>query len=137
MSHSNASTPYERLGGAAGVRRLVDRFYDLMDTQTEAATIRGLHAPDLSKSRQKLYEFLSGWLGGPALYVQRYGHPRMRMRHMQVPIGDAERDQWLFCMERALGECVREPLLLETLRGAFGRMADHLRNQGEYRRPED
>ena len=88
-------TPYERLGGEAAVRKLVDRFYDLMDALPEARGIRELHPPDLAGSRDKLFKFLSGWLGGPPLYVEEYGHPRLRARHLPFPIGEAERDAWL------------------------------------------
>ena len=80
-------SPYERLGGEQAVRRLVDRFYDLMDTLPEAAGIRALHPEDLTDSREKLFMFLSGWLGGPPLYQMQYGHPRLRARHLPFPIG--------------------------------------------------
>src|SRR3569832_2324962 len=91
-------TVYERLGGEAGLRRLVDRFYDLMDSLPEAERIRALHPTDLTSSREKLYLFLSGWLGGPSLYIARYGHPRLRARHLPIPIGEAEGEAWLLCM---------------------------------------
>src|SRR3569833_2187922 len=97
-------TVYERLGGEAGLRRLVDRFYDLMDSLPEAERIRALHPTDLTSSREKLYLFLSGWLGGPSLYIARYGLPRLRARHLPFPIGEAEGEAWLLCMERALAE---------------------------------
>ncbi|MGA7949976.1 MAG: group II truncated hemoglobin, partial [Thiobacillaceae bacterium] len=88
-------TPYDVVGGDAGVRRLVDRFYDLMDELPEAYAIRKLHPEDLSGSRDKLYWFLSGWLGGPQHYVERFGHPFLRARHLPFSIGATERDQWL------------------------------------------
>src|SRR4051794_5108699 len=72
-------TPYEQLGGDAGVRKLVDRFYDLIDTAPEAATIRALHARSLRPAREKLYLYLTTWTGGPPVYTERYGHPRLRM----------------------------------------------------------
>ena len=95
-------TPFDALGGEAGVRALVDRFYDLMDASPEAATIRALHATSLKSSREKLTLYLTGWTGGPPLYVERYGHPMLRARHMPFSIGAKERDEWLWCMERAL-----------------------------------
>ena len=134
VTGSNAPSPFDRLGGAEGVRKLVDRFYDLMRELPEAAHVLHMHPPDLSGSREKLYEFLSGWLGGPPLYVEKRGHPRLRARHLPFAIDDAARDGWLMCMDRALDECVSEPMLKELLRGAFGRMADHMRNQGEQAR---
>jgi hemoglobin len=94
--------PYEILGGAEGLRALVDRFYDLMDELPEAKGIREMHAPDLAEAREKLYLFLSGWTGGPSLYIEKYGHPRLRARHVPFPIGISERDQWMLCMTRAL-----------------------------------
>ena len=125
MSHS----PYQLLGGDAGVRALVDRFYDLMDALPEAATIRALHPRDLSGSRDKLYKFLSGWLGGPPLYVQEYGHPMLRARHLPFPISEAERDAWMHCMKQAVEERVADPMLRTQLIGSFFRTADHMRNR--------
>src|SRR5262249_52859567 len=106
----------------------VDRFYDLMDSLPEARGIRDLHPPSLEGSRDKLYWFLVGWLGGPPEYVQRFGHPRLRARHMPFPIGDAERDAWVLCMRRALEETVPDRLLVEVLSGSLAKVADHMRN---------
>lgn len=130
-------TPYDLLGGAPGVRQLVTRFYDHMSELPEAGHVLGMHPTDLNSSREKLYEFLSGWLGGPQLYIEKHGHPRLRMRHLPFAIDDAARDAWLACMQRALDECVADSLLRDQLRGAFQRMASHLRNADVHRRPED
>jgi hemoglobin len=124
-----APTPYEQLGGEAGVRRLVDRFYDLMDTAPEAATIRALHATSLKASREKLFLFLTGWTGGPQLYVERFGHPRLRMRHFPFAIGARERDEWLWCMDHALAEQEIPEALRLHLRERLHALADHMRNQ--------
>ncbi len=137
MQDPKKDLPYDRLGGADGVRRLVDRFYAHMDQLPQAAAIRALHPEQLTRSRQKFFEFLCGWLGGPKLYVERHGHPRMRLRHMPFAIGNRERDAWMACMNRALDECVSETMLRMQLRSAFRRMADHIRNAGDFRRPED
>jgi len=123
------ATPFEQVGGADGVRRLVDRFYDLMDTAPEAVHIRQLHATNLKVSREKLYQYLTGWLGGPPLYEERYGHPRLRMRHMPFAIGARERDEWLWCMEHALGEHPMPEPLREALRAKLRHLADFMRNQ--------
>lgn len=119
---------YERLGGDAAVRALVERFYALMDTLPEAAPVRAMHAADLSLSIEKLYEFLSGWLGGPALYIEKYGHPKLRARHLRVRIGPSERDQWMLCMRQALEKTVEDPQLRRELADALGRVAEHMRN---------
>jgi hemoglobin len=124
-----APTPYELIGGDAGVRRIVDRFYDLMDTAPEAATVRALHATSLKASREKLYMFLTGWTGGPPLYVEKHGHPRLRMRHFPFSIGERERDEWLWCMDRALSEHEMPDALREGLRERFHALADHMRNR--------
>jgi hemoglobin len=121
--------PYELLGGDNGVRTLVDRFYDLMDTLPEAAGIRALHPQDLQGSRDKLYMFLSGWLGGPPLYVERHGHPMLRARHLPFAIGDAERDAWMLCMRKALEERHLDPMLHNQLLASLQRTADHMRNR--------
>ena len=126
-----ADTLYTQLGGEVGVRSLVDRFYDLMDSLTEAAEIRALHPEDLSESREKLFLFLTGWFGGPALYVEKYGHPRLRARHLPFSIGIKERDQWMLCMRTALQETSLSLLQKQHLEGSFSQLADHMRNREE------
>ena len=125
------SSLYEMIGGEIGLRSLVDRFYDLMETSPEAETIRAFHAKSLKQSREKLFLFLSGWSGGPQLYVERFGHPRLRMRHMPFPIGKIERDEWLWCMNKALDESQLNPRLVEYLKARFAETADFMRNQAE------
>lgn len=122
-------TPYEAFGDASALRRLVDTFYDLMDREARFAVIRSLHKPTLTEARDKLYEFLSGWLGGPQLYVEKYGHPRLRGRHMPFPIGEAERDLWLACMAEAMDACEVEDEIREFLNARFAHVADFMRNQ--------
>jgi hemoglobin len=124
-----APTPYELLGGDAGVRRLVDRFYDLMDTAPEAVHVRALHAASLKASREKLYLYLSFWTGGPQTYVERNGHPALRMRHLPFSIGIRERDEWLWCMDRALDEHEMPDALRESMRQRIHALADHMQNQ--------
>lgn len=126
---TSAKTPYELLGGADGVRTLVERFYQIMDTLPDAARIRALHPADLGGSTDKLYKFLSGWLGGPALYVEEFGHPMLRARHLPFPIETADRDAWLLCMKHALDEVKLEPLARMQLDQAFYKTADHMRNR--------
>lgn len=122
-------THFERLGGAEGIRRLVERFYDIMDTAPEAATIRALHAESLKASREKLYLYLTGWTGGPPIYVEKHGDPRLRMRHLPFPIGSRERDEWLWCMERSLDDHDMPADLREHLRDRLRSLADHMRNR--------
>ncbi len=122
-------TIYEQIGGQEVVRRLIDRFYDLMDTQPEAEGIRKLHPETLDDSREKLFMFLVGWMGGPPLYIERYGHPRLRARHVPFPIGESERDQWLWCMNKALDEVVEDKLLRRQIGFSFGQLADFMRNK--------
>ena len=120
---------YELLGGETGVRALVDRFYDLMDSAPEAKDIRALHAASLKQSREKLFMFLSGWSGGPPLYMEKFGHPRLRMRHLPFTIGDRERDQWIWCMSHALDAGGVHPSVVEHLKTRFREVADFMRNQ--------
>ena len=122
---------YPRIGGDDGVRRLIDRFYDLMDARPDAAEVRALHPPALDSSRDKLHLFLIGWLGGPPLYVERFGHPRLRARHLPFSIGARERDQWMQCMTQALDETVADGELRGFLGAAFAQLADHMRNRVE------
>ncbi len=130
MTHFETSL-YELLGGEKGLRSLVDRFYDIMDSSPEAEKIRAFHAKSLKQSRDKLFMFLSGWSGGPQLYVEKYGHPRLRMRHMPFPIGSVERDQWLWCMNKALDESGLDLRVVEFLKTRFSEVADFMRNQAE------
>ena len=123
-----STSQYDQLGGEAGVRQLVDRFYDLMDSNPETTGIRAMHAKSLRVSREKLFLFLSGWLGGPALYIEKYGHPRLRQRHLPFSIRSDERDQWLYCMNQALKEQITDPLFLQTLQSSFFNVANHMRN---------
>jgi hemoglobin len=122
-------TPYQLLGGDAKVRELVTRFYDLMDADPGFAGIRRLHQPDLSQAREKLTLFLSGWLGGPQLYTERFGHPMLRARHLPFAIGESERDLWLACMDRAMREIGVDEGLRRSLGDAFFKTADWMRNR--------
>ncbi|MBK8452866.1 MAG: group II truncated hemoglobin [Thiofilum sp.] len=122
-------THYAQLGGEAAVLQLATRFYEIMDTIPEAWELRKLHPQDLIISRDKLFKFLSGWLGGPPLYVQEYGHPMLRARHLPFPINMQMRDQWLLCMDQALAEQVSDIQLKQALQFAFRQTADHMRNQ--------
>ena len=122
-------THYDMLGGEQGIRQLVNRFYDLMDELPEAWELRKIHAQDLQGARDKLFKFLSGWLGGPGLYEAEYGHPRLRARHMPFPVDTQMRDQWLLCINQALDEQVSDELLKLQLKSSFANVADHMRNR--------
>jgi hemoglobin len=127
---SNPPNPhFERIGGEAAVRRLVDVFYDRMDTLPEARAIRAMHEEDLTATKAVFLLFLTEWLGGPRNYSATRGHPRLRARHARFPIGPAERDAWLLCMLGALEEVVPDALLREQLAGAFHRTADAIVNR--------
>ena len=123
-------THYERIGGEVVVRRLVDRFYDLMDEDPDYYGVRKLHPADLSSSREKLFMFLSGWMGGPQLFVEKFGHPMLRRRHMPFAIDTNERDQWMSCMNRAMEDIGLDEKLRAELGQAFWKTADFMRNQG-------
>lgn len=122
-------TLYEAVGGDAGVRALTRRFYELMDTLPEAARCRAIHPPDLAGSEEKLYEYLTGWLGGPPLYTEKRGHPMLRRRHFDAPIGPAERDEWLLCFVQALEETVPSEGLRKIILEPVTRLAHHMQNQ--------
>lgn len=129
MLSENKITPYQRIGGEPAVRALVKRFYELMDTLPEAYGVRKLHPKDLAGSEEKLYLYLTGWLGGPQLYVEKFGHPRLRARHLPFAIGDQERDQWLLCMRQAMEEGIDDAPLRAALDKALTDLADFMRNQ--------
>ena len=125
-----AASPYQRIGGDAAIRKLVDRFYELMDELPEAYTARKIHPTDLTESGNKFFDFLSGWLGGPQRFVEKYGHLMLRRRHFPYAIGPEERDQWLMCMKRALGETVEDVSLRDDLYDKFVALGEHMRNRG-------
>lgn len=122
-------TAFTLLGGEPRVRELVDRFYDLMDLEPDFAGIRRLHPASLDGSRDKLFWFLCGWLGGPDHYIERFGHPRLRARHLPFAIASSERDQWLRCMARAMQDVGLPPEMQERLLHSFFQTADWMRNQ--------
>ena len=129
MTGMTEQTPYELLGGERGVLSLVDRFYFFMDTLPEAAGIRAIHAKSLAGARDKLFKFLSGWLGGPDLFIRQYGHPRLRQRHFPFAIGAAERDQWMLCMNKALDEMPLDAVFRENISLSLQQLATHMINQ--------
>ena len=121
-------SPFEWIGGEARVKALVERFYDLMDLEPAYAALRAVHGSDLARAREKLFWHLCGWLGGPQYYVERFGHPRLKARHMPFVIGIRERDQWLACMDQAMGEVGVDEALRARLRESFFQTADWMRN---------
>jgi len=123
------ASPFERLGGESAVRTLVDRFYDLMDLEPAFAVLRSLHPATLDGSRDKLFWFLCGWLGGPQLYTERFGHPMLRARHLPFAIGIRERDQWLACMRQAMADQDLDAALAQRLAESFFGTADWMRNR--------
>ncbi len=129
QAQAQRAAAFEALGGEPLVQSLVERFYDLMELDPAYAALRGVHGPDLTQARQKLTWFLCGWLGGPQHYTERFGHPRLRMRHMPYSIGILERDQWLACMDQAMGEVDMAEALRLRLRDSFFQTADWMRNR--------
>jgi len=120
---------YERIGGEPKVRALVQRFYQLMDATPEVQDLRKMHAASLKGSEEKLFMFLTGWMNGPQLFVEKFGHPKLRQRHMPFAIGDKERDQWMQCMTQALQDVVDDEALRKELLAAIGKVADFMRNK--------
>jgi len=124
-----SKTLFELLGGEAAIRALVERFYDLMDMEPDFAELRAVHGPSLDNAREKLFLFLCGYFGGPNHYIEQFGHPRLRARHLPFPIGEIERDQWVACMGRAMqDQGVPQDMLDRILHSFFG-VADWMRNR--------
>jgi len=123
------TTPYDAIGGEQAILNLVDRFYFFMDNLPEAQGIRAIHQNDLSSAKSKLFKFLSGWLGGPNLFIEEFGHPMLRARHLPFAIGEAERDQWMHCMNQALAEFSIEVQLKTDIQNALQHLATHMINQ--------
>ena len=124
-------TPFAWIGGEPAVQALAGRFYDLMELEPAYAILRAAHGADLANARQRLFWFLCGWLGGPQHYTERFGHPRLRGRHLPFAIGITERDQWLACMDQGMRETgVDEELRVRLGKSFFQTTADWMRNQG-------
>ncbi|MGI2261295.1 group II truncated hemoglobin [Shewanella sp. GXUN23E] len=123
------SNAYDRIGGEAVIKALAHQFYQEMQSQPETRELLAIHKAPIAQSEQKLFEFLSGWLGGPQLYQQKYGHPALRARHMPFAIDDNLRDQWLICMQAALVKEVKNPQHRQAIFQAVSELADHMRNQ--------
>ncbi|MDN3380489.1 MULTISPECIES: group II truncated hemoglobin [unclassified Pseudoalteromonas] len=126
---SPEKTPYQMMGGEKGARALSDRFYDIMASDEYAKPLYDMHPQPLDRIRQVFFEFLSGWLGGPDLFAEKYGHPMLRKRHMPFPIDQDLRDQWMHCMNKALNAEIDNPLLREGLRKSLAQLASHMINQ--------
>jgi hemoglobin len=124
-------THYQRIGGEAALKQLTRRFYDIMDELPETYALRKMHDEDLSGSADKLFAFLSGWMGGPQLFIDKFGPPMLRRRHLPFKVGADERDQWLLCMRLVLDEVVADAALRSELYDAIAKLADHMRNQAE------
>lgn len=124
---------YDWLGGephaTEHIRQLVETFYDIMDSDPKVTGLRALHQPDLTDAREKLFMFLVGWTGGPQLYIERYGHPRLRARHMPFPIAESERDQWMYCMISAMHQCQFDEALIRHMANQLYGVADFMRNR--------
>lgn len=120
------ATPYEQIGGESGVRLLVERFYDEVDASSPV--LRAMLPRDMSVSREKLFEFLSGWMGGPPLYVEKHGHPALRMRHFPFKIDVSAAKEWMRCMVIALEDTIDSEQLRDFLTAQLSRTAQHLIN---------
>ena len=117
------------MGGEQGARNLSNRFYDIMESDPKAAELLAIHPGDMPLIREKFFEFLSGWLGGPGLYENKYGHPRLRARHLPFAIDQKLKEQWMYCMGKALDIEVDNPVLRVQLRQSFNQLAQHMINQ--------
>ncbi|MDP3307762.1 group II truncated hemoglobin [Methylotenera sp.] len=130
---TSKTTFFDLLGGEAGgtenIRKLVETFYDIMDSDPKAAPIRAMHQADLTSAREKLFMFLTGWTGGPQLYIEHYGHPMLRKRHLPFAIDESARDQWMYCMIKAMHQLAYDELLMKRLAEQLYGVADFMRNQ--------
>ena len=130
---SSKATFFELLGGEVQgmetLRNLVETFYDIMDSDPKAQPIRAMHPADLTSAREKLFMFLTGWTGGPQLYIERYGHPMLRKRHLPFAVDESARDQWMYCMIKAMHQLKMDEALMTKLAGQLYGVADFMRNQ--------
>ncbi|MDC9728609.1 MAG: group II truncated hemoglobin [Methyloprofundus sp.] len=128
MTETQPQTPYSVMGGEKAILSLVDRFYFYMDTLPEATDVRAVHQEDLSRAKDRLFKFLSGWLGGPDLFAQEFGHPRLKQRHFPFVVNQKGRDQWMLCMNKALYEISMPDELRKNIKQALSDLATHMMN---------
>lgn len=117
------------MGGEQGIRKLANAFYDEMETNTHLKELLEIHKQPLDQVREKFFKYLSGWLGGPPLYEQEYGHPRLRARHLHVAVTQKQASLWMLCMNNAVDKCVEHPALKQHLQQVFSQLAQHMINQ--------
>ena len=123
------SNAYDIIGGDKVIRAIAHDFYQQMQTRPETQALLAIHRSPIVDSEQKLYEFLSGWLGGPQLYQQKHGHPALRARHMSFAIDESMRDQWLICMRAAIINTIKKPEHQQVIIQAISTLADNMRNR--------
>lgn len=123
------SNAYDLIGGDKVIRAIAHDFYQQMQTRPETQRLLAIHRSPIAESEQKLYEFLSGWLGGPQLYQQKHGHPALRARHMPFAIDESMRDQWLICMRAAIESSIKKPEHQQVIIQAIATLADNMRNR--------
>ncbi len=122
------ATAFEAIGGEDGTRQLANTFYDIMESDPVAADLLALHPKPMDTIRQKFFEYLTGWLGGPPLYESKYGHPRLRARHLPFKINEQMVEQWLYCMDKALNEVVQDTQVRDAIRQPITQLAHHMKN---------
>ena len=128
LFRKKATTAFDAIGGEEGTRQLANRFYDIMESDPFASELLALHPQPMDKIRQKFFEYLTGWLGGPPLYETQYGHPRLRARHLPFAVTETMVEQWLYCMNKALDECVSDVKVRDAIREPITQLARHMRN---------
>ena len=119
---------YKLIGGEAGTRKLAETFYDEMENNVHLQELLAIHKLPLVNIRQKFFEFLSGWLGGPGLFEQKYGHPQLRARHMPFKVTKKQSDLWMLCMNNAMKKTINDNEIERHLKRAFAQMAAHMIN---------
>jgi hemoglobin len=129
MTAEDTISLYDAMGGQPTILALTTRFYDLMDTEPGAARCRALHPADLSGSRAKLYDYLTGYFGGPPLYTDKYGHPRLRSRHFGAAIGPEVVQEWLMCFQLAMEDTIPNAQLRAIIFEPIERLAHHMQNR--------
>ncbi|WP_448212291.1 group II truncated hemoglobin [Colwellia sp. MEBiC06753] len=127
-NESTSTTLYNLIGGEAGTRTLANAFYDEMESNIHLQELLAIHKQPLDEIREKFFEYLSGWMGGPPLFEQKYGHPRLRQRHMHVTVTSKQAQLWMLCMNNALDSTVKDQALKHHLQQAFGQLAQHMIN---------
>ncbi|MCW8093477.1 group II truncated hemoglobin [Alteromonas sp. ASW11-130] len=125
------TTPFEVIGGQATANKIAETFYDIMESDPLVADLLAIHPKPLTRIREVFALYLTMWLGGPNTYEQQFGHPRLRARHLPFIVTPVLKEQWMYCMRKAMFTHVSDKALANKLLASLNQLAEHMINKEE------